>query len=57
LALALKTNAATLRNYGSKKPPSASVAIRAARLANVSLEDVLASRWPVAGACPHCGKP
>jgi hypothetical protein len=35
---------------------SAGLALRAARVAGVPLEDVLAGRWPVAGACPHCGR-
>lgn len=33
-----------------------SAAERAARLAGVPVEDVLAGRWPVEGACPHCGR-
>jgi hypothetical protein len=35
---------------------SAGIAIRAARVAGVLLEDVLAGRWPSAGACPYCGR-
>ena len=35
---------------------SAGVALRAARAAAVPLEDVLAGRWPLKGACPHCGR-
>ena len=35
---------------------SAGLALRAARVAGVPLEDVLAGRWPVTGTCPHCGR-
>ncbi len=56
LAKALQVNAATLRAYGGKLAPSAGVAIRVARLAGVPVDDVLAGRWPVEGACPHCGR-
>ena len=31
------------------------VAFRVARLAKVSVDDVLAGRFPEAGVCPHCG--
>ena len=56
LATALRVKQATLQAYGSVKAPSAAVAIRVARLAKVAVDDVLAGRWPVAGACPHCGR-
>jgi hypothetical protein len=41
--------------YSARKRPSAALAIRTARVAGVSVEDVLAGRFPIAGACPHCG--
>ncbi len=54
-ALAAKTD--TIRSYGKARGrPSAGIAIRAARLAGASVDDVLAGRWPVDGACPHCGR-
>jgi hypothetical protein len=57
LAAALRVNAHTLRYYAKAKGrPSAGVAIRAARLAGASVDDVLAGKWPIAGACPHCGR-
>jgi hypothetical protein len=56
LAKALRVKATTLTNYGSKRAPSAAVAIRAARLASVSVDELLAGRWPLDGACPHCGR-
>jgi len=56
LGKALRVNRATLQGYGSKLAPSAGVALRAARLAGVTVEELLAGRWPVEGACPHCGR-
>jgi hypothetical protein len=56
LGEALRTKTTTLQGYGSKKAPSAAIAIRAARVAGVAIEEVLAGRWPVEGACPHCGR-
>lgn len=38
-----------------RKVASASLAVRVARLAQVGVDDVLAGRFPPAGACPHCG--
>jgi hypothetical protein len=35
---------------------SAGIALRVARVAGVSLEDVLAGRFPADGACPYCGR-
>jgi transcriptional regulator with XRE-family HTH domain len=57
LATALRVNPHTLRWYWQKRgKPTAGVALRAARLAAVPLEELLAGRWPVEGACPHCGR-
>jgi hypothetical protein len=57
LGEALRVNLRTLRWYGEQKgKPSAGVALRAARLAGVAVEELLAGRWPVEGACPHCGR-
>jgi plasmid maintenance system antidote protein VapI len=36
--------------------PSAGLAIRVARVAGASVEEVLSGAWPAAGACPHCGR-
>ncbi len=38
------------------RKPSVALALRLARCARVPLEEVLAGRWPVDGACPHCGR-
>jgi hypothetical protein len=35
---------------------TAGIALRAARVAGVPLEDVLSGAWPEAGSCPHCGR-
>ena len=57
LAEALSANLATLGEALSKRgTPSAGLALRAARLAKVSVEAVLDGSWPVDGACPHCGR-
>ena len=34
---------------------SASMAVRVAKIAAVAVDDVLAGKYPVKGACPHCG--
>ena len=38
------------------KGVGAKMAFRLARLAAVSLDDLLAGKYPPAGVCPHCGK-
>ena len=39
------------------RPVTASMALRVARLADVSMEDLLAGKLAPAGTCPHCGRP
>ena len=57
LAVALRANRDTLKWYGSRRGrPTAGIALRAARLAGVAVEELLAGRWPVEGACPRCGR-
>src|SRR5271166_457942 len=56
LGEALRVKTATLQAHGSTRAPSAAVALRAARLAGVAVEELLAGRWPVEGSCPHCGR-
>jgi hypothetical protein len=41
---------------GGKKTASAVLAFRVARFAKVSVDDVLAARFPPPGTCPHCGQ-
>ncbi len=55
LARALRSNLASVsRATGKGGKPSAGLALRAARLAGVPLEDVLSGQWP-GDRCPHCG--
>ena len=35
---------------------TAALALSAARLAGVRVDDILAGEWPPEGACPHCGR-
>jgi hypothetical protein len=57
LAEMLSAKAKTVTEALSERGrPSAGLALRAARLAGVPLEDLLSGSWPVAGACPHCGR-
>jgi len=39
-----------------RRRPTAGVALHAARLAGVPVEDVLSGAWPDEGTCPHCGR-
>ena len=57
LAKALQANPKTVgAAVTARGRPSAGLALRAARLAGVPLEDLLSGAWPVAGSCPHCGR-
>lgn len=57
LAAAMGARYATVKAaIDPRRPVSAGIVLRAARLAGVPMEDVLAGRWPVDGACPHCGR-
>ncbi len=57
LAKALRVNVRTLTTQGGTRGrPSAAVAIRAAKLADVSVTEILEARWPKEGSCPHCGR-
>ena len=40
----------------TKGKPSLGLALRAARLAGVGVEAILAGEWPEPGACPFCGR-
>ena len=56
LAKAIDANWATLRDRTYGRTVSGGLALRVARAAGTSLEDVLSGAWPLAGACPHCGR-
>ena len=55
LAVAMQARERTIRSVGAKQVLSAGIALRAARIAGVPMEDVLSGRWPKKGTCPHCG--
>jgi hypothetical protein len=55
LAEAMKALPATVKYAASKKGTvSAGIALRAARVAGVPLEDLLSGAWPRVGECPMC---
>jgi hypothetical protein len=56
LAKALGTKVSSLSHaVGGSRVVSASLTFRVARLAGVTVDDVLAGRYPGAGTCPYCG--
>jgi hypothetical protein len=55
LAKALGSKTITMSRVANGRTASASLAVRVARLAGVSVDDVLAGRYPGAGTCPYCG--
>lgn len=55
LAKAMRLSEGTLANVLSGKAVTPLVAFRVARLAKVSVDDVLTGRFPAPGTCPHCG--
>ncbi len=56
LAKVMKAHRETVQRPARGGVVSAGIALRAARVAGVPLEDVLTGRWPKEGACPHCGR-
>lgn len=56
LAKALHFEERTLTNVKEGRAVSASMAFRVARLAKVSIDDLLAGKYPAPGTCPHCGR-
>ena len=56
VAKALRFGVSTLANIASgRKTPGPVLAFRVARFAKVSVDDVLAGRFPAPGTCPNCG--
>lgn len=55
LADMLQVSKITVTIVAGGKPVSASLAFRVARLANVSIDELLAGRYPPPGTCPYCG--
>jgi hypothetical protein len=56
LAKAMRADRTAVQRASGGRAVSAGIALRAARVAGVSVEDVLAGRFPVPGTCPHCGR-
>jgi hypothetical protein len=54
-ARALHANRLTLMRVAAGSQVSASTAVRVARFAGITVDDVLTGRFPPAGVCPHCG--
>ena len=52
---ALRLGESTASNVAAGAAVSPLLAFRIARLAKVSVDDVLAGRFPDPHACPHCG--
>ncbi len=55
LAKLIRGKKDTLVRMGGRRPPSAGLAVRLARLAGVPVDDVLCGRFPPPNSCPHCG--
>jgi hypothetical protein len=55
LGKALHFKDATLGTVAGGRPVSPTLAFRVARLGGVTVDDVLAGRFPAPGTCPHCG--
>lgn len=49
------TRDAVTKNGNKRGRPTAGMALRAARVAKVSVEEILSGSWPKPGTCPHCG--
>lgn len=57
VAKALRAHVVGLRTTArGARTATASLAVRVARFAGVSVDDVLTGRFPPAGVCPHCGQ-
>jgi hypothetical protein len=53
---ALRFGESTVGNVvGGHQAVGPTIAFRVARFAKVSVDDVLAGRFPAPGTCPHCG--
>jgi len=55
LAKALRVDESTVRRTASGFCATASMMVRVARLSTVSIDDLLAGRFPPPGTCPNCG--
>lgn len=55
LAAALGLKERTVQNAGQGRNVSERIVFRAARFAGVTVDDLLAGKFPVKGTCPYCG--
>lgn len=55
VAKALRFNEGTISNVIAGATVPASLASRSARLAGVTVDDLLAGKYPAPGTCPYCG--
>jgi hypothetical protein len=55
LAETLRFQPRTLTNIVKGRTVTPLLAFRLSRFVNVSLDDLLAGRFPAVGACPYCG--
>ncbi len=55
IARALHFEESTLQHASRDRIVSATLAFRVARLAKVSVDDLLAGKFPSPGTCPRCG--
>jgi DNA-binding XRE family transcriptional regulator len=57
LAKALGFELSTMKNIDKGvNPASVNLAFQVSRLACVPFDDVVSGRYPLDGACPHCGR-
>ncbi len=56
VAKAMRAHPKTVqRAVSGRSQPSAGMAIKAAKLAGVPVDDVLSGKFPAEGSCPYCG--
>lgn len=56
LAAAMRIIRKTIETAGTSGKPSIATTFRAARFAEVKIDDMLSGAWPPEGACPTCGR-
>lgn len=55
LARLMKSNDGTVRN-AMHRPVTAGIALRVARIAGTTMEELLSGAWVPKGVCRHCGR-
>jgi len=56
MAAALGFKKKTLTNVSEGDGVSANLTFRLARMAGVTVDDLISGKFPAPGACPHCGR-